>query len=81
MCLLRHLVLTSCILRHRGDKALVHWWYLPDSYDEHISRNSGMSLDPEKTPSGPWNVSLRLPGRSIWDLYGMGLGYERGWFG
>jgi hypothetical protein len=34
----------------------VHWWYLPDSYDECITRAPEMSLDAERSPNGSWKV-------------------------
>ncbi|GAX86503.1 hypothetical protein CEUSTIGMA_g13911.t1 [Chlamydomonas eustigma] len=44
-----------------GSKALVHWWYLPDSYDEWISREYAPDqLQADAPPSaGPWKVYVR----------------------
>ena len=37
----------------RGDKALVHWWYWPDSYDEYVPAESASDvLEPDKTIEG-----------------------------
>lgn len=44
---------------HRGDSALVHYWYLPDSYDEYIPREVAPSrLELDKQVTGPWKVSV-----------------------
>ncbi len=44
--------------RRGKDKALVHWWYLPDSYDEYIQRDvAPPRLEPDKKITGPWRVS------------------------
>ena len=48
-------------MRCRGAKALVHWWYLPDSYDEWMSKEDApdqLQLDAPPS-SGPWKVYLR----------------------
>lgn len=50
---LRHASPLPC----RGDKALVHWWYLPDSYDERVPREStNHRLEPNRMPVGAWKV-------------------------
>eukprot|EP00240_Pyramimonas_obovata_P013389 CAMPEP_0118928874 /NCGR_PEP_ID=MMETSP1169-20130426/6023_1 /TAXON_ID=36882 /ORGANISM="Pyramimonas obovata, Strain CCMP722" /LENGTH=253 /DNA_ID=CAMNT_0006870949 /DNA_START=78 /DNA_END=836 /DNA_ORIENTATION=- len=48
-------------LEIQGNKALVHWWYWPDSYDEWIPVDN-ISGDPEadeEPPSGAWTVYSR----------------------
>lgn len=45
----------------RGDQAFVHWWYLPESYDEYVPRESvpdQLQLDVIPA-SGVWKVYLR----------------------
>ena len=37
----------------RGDKALVHWWYFPDSYDEIVGQDDAPEvIEPDKQPEG-----------------------------
>ncbi|KAI0565702.1 SWIRM domain containing protein [Gracilaria domingensis] len=47
-------------LELKGDVALVHWWYHPDSYDSWIPRGD-VDGDPEQAEdhSGPWHVQRR----------------------
>lgn len=45
----------------RGEQAFVHWWYLPESYDEYVPRESvpdQLQLD-IMPGSGVWKVYLR----------------------
>lgn len=38
----------------------MHWWYLPDSYDEWISSGTAPeSLEPDHGAFGPWKVYVR----------------------
>ena len=47
-------------MSHRGTKALVHWWYLPDSYDEWINKEFAPDqLQLDMPPVGPWKVYIR----------------------
>lgn len=40
-----------------GPLALVHWWYLPDSYDEWVPAGTAPAeVEHEKRPKGPWKV-------------------------
>lgn len=46
----------------RGDRSFVHWWYLPESYDEYVPRDSvtdQVDKDPVSPPVGAWKVYLR----------------------
>lgn len=58
-------------LIEQDDRALVHWWFLPDSYDEWIPSSSAPEREPdsEAAPPGgrPWNVYVRWVTDS--DLY------------
>jgi SWI/SNF related-matrix-associated actin-dependent regulator of chromatin subfamily C len=49
-------------LEVKGGAARVHWWYLPDSYDEWIPAAAAPSeIEPELKPPGgrPWKVYYR----------------------
>lgn len=38
----------------------MHWWYLPDSYDEHIALNvAPTEIQLDHAPVGPWRVYFR----------------------
>ena len=44
--------LTPKLLR-RGSQALVHWWYLPDSYDElYPADKASENVEPDKVIEG-----------------------------
>jgi len=47
-------------LEKRDRRALVHWWYYPDSYDSWIADSDAVG-DPEPAPThrGPWHVTTR----------------------
>jgi len=47
-------------LEKRDRRALVHWWYYPDSYDSWIADSDAVA-DPEPAPThrGPWHVTTR----------------------
>lgn len=50
------------LLHVRSDGfGLVHWWYLPDSYDEwmHVSQISTTDVQPDPTIDRPWKVHGR----------------------
>ncbi|GAB4819040.1 hypothetical protein N2152v2_006086 [Parachlorella kessleri] len=41
-------------------RALVHFWYLPDSYDEWVAIDTAPAeVAPERRPKGPWKVYVR----------------------
>mmetsp|Transcript_25817 Transcript_25817/g.62195 ORF Transcript_25817/g.62195 Transcript_25817/m.62195 type:complete len:936 (+) Transcript_25817:88-2895(+) len=48
-------------LKIKGNRAKVHWWYFPDSYDEWLSQND-IQGDPEppRRPEGAWRVTERF---------------------
>jgi SWI/SNF related-matrix-associated actin-dependent regulator of chromatin subfamily C len=54
---------TCRVLKTRGDKCLVHWWFYPDSYDEWISsgdvEGDVSALDGQQLESGGKDVSIR----------------------
>ena len=44
----------------RDQKAKVHWWYFPDSYDEYVPLDDAPEVvEPDKAASGPWTVYSR----------------------
>lgn len=44
----------------REGQAFVHWWYMPDSYDEWISSGTAPEgLEPDHAAIGPWKVYVR----------------------
>lgn len=44
-----------------GDKARVHWWYFPDSYDEWLPLSEIQGLpEPPEQPQGAWRVTERF---------------------
>ncbi|KAK9817370.1 hypothetical protein WJX74_007089 [Apatococcus lobatus] len=48
------------VLERRNHDALVHHWYLPDSYDEYIPNDVAPNVDePDKQVRGPWRVYVR----------------------
>lgn len=47
-------------LEVKNNEALVHWWYLPDSYDEWMPVEvAPAEIEPEKRVRGPWHVYER----------------------
>ena len=48
-------------LQVKGPQAKVHWWYLPDSYDEWVpaAATPGTAEAPRRPPRGPWHVYAR----------------------
>ncbi|KAJ9510756.1 hypothetical protein QJQ45_027605 [Haematococcus lacustris] len=45
------------VLSHKGMYATVHWWYLPDSYDEQLPLHAVQPrMEPDKEVQGPWLV-------------------------
>lgn len=47
-------------LTSRGSKALVHWWYAPDSYDAYINADiAPEEAEPDRRIRGPWKVYTR----------------------
>ncbi|KAK9813885.1 hypothetical protein WJX73_003291 [Symbiochloris irregularis] len=47
-------------LSTRGSMALVHWWYLPDSYNGYIPADTAPEVaEPDKRIKGPWKVYAR----------------------
>lgn len=51
----------SARLQVQGSQAKVHWWYLPDSYDEWVpaAATPGTAEAPRRPPRGPWHVYAR----------------------
>lgn len=46
---------------HRGSKALVHWWYAPDSYDGLISADTAPEeAEPDRRVRGAWPLLCSL---------------------
>ncbi|RMZ55318.1 hypothetical protein APUTEX25_003456 [Auxenochlorella protothecoides] len=47
-------------LEKRGALVRVHWWYLPDSYDEWLPAAAAPEeVEPDRRPRGPWRVYSR----------------------
>ncbi|PRW57272.1 SWI SNF complex [Chlorella sorokiniana] len=49
------------LLEVQGSQAKVHWWYLPDSYDEWVpaAATPGAAEALRRPPRGPWHVYAR----------------------
>ena len=56
----RHFDQRACwvlVLQVSNGRALVHYWYLPDSYDEWVAVDTAPAeVVPERRPKGPWKV-------------------------
>ena len=49
-----------------GDKALVHWWYYPDSYDELVPLESAPELvEPDKVANGKYSIDTCVKSSTI----------------